>query len=177
MNITEVILSRSGTQVAPRTLDDLLEVVPGLRKWRSLDSDTLRRLLGREARRCTWCDATVPPRRHQWCSDGCVDAFKLRCDPNRYVPFIISRDRGICQLCQRDTFTSEQEGAKVPRTLPPRELALALSAIGFARGRWREVDHLIPVVLGGGLCPPENLRLVCGTCHKAECDRLAKGRK
>jgi 5-methylcytosine-specific restriction endonuclease McrA len=38
------------------------------------------------------------------------------------------------------------------------------------------VDHILPVCEGGGLCGLDNLRLLCGTCHKAECDKLARRR-
>lgn len=31
-----------------------------------------------------------------------------------------------------------------------------------------EVDHIIPVCRGGGLCGPDNLRTLCVPCHKIE---------
>lgn len=46
----------------------------------------------------------------------------------------------------------------------------------FARGRFHEVDHIVPVVEGGGLCTIDNLRLLCGTCHNQETKKLAKRR-
>lgn len=40
-----------------------------------------------------------------------------------------------------------------------------------------EVDHIIPVVEGGGSCGIDNLRLLCSKCHKGETKALAKRRK
>lgn len=48
-----------------------------------------------------------------------------------------------------------------------------MKEFGFARGRWHEIDHEVPVVEGGGLCHPDRLRLLCGKCHALETAELA----
>lgn len=54
-----------------------------------------------------------------------------------------------------------------------------LSARGFteieSRSLW-EADHIVPVVLGGGLCGLENYRTLCMPCHKIETKALAAHR-
>ncbi len=48
---------------------------------------------------------------------------------------------------------------------------------GFPSGRaWWEVDHIVPVVLGGGCCGLDNLRTLCVPCHKKATARLAAER-
>ncbi len=37
-----------------------------------------------------------------------------------------------------------------------------------------EVDHIQPLIEGGKLCDPVNLRTLCHDCHKAETTELAK---
>lgn len=170
-----------------RTLDDLMTVLPAIRKTRRLNADTLRWLLDRQRGQCTWCGAPVGKGRSKWCSDQCVDAFKSRCCTQTQMRLVIQRDRGICQSCGRDTVASERAGklawqeAKFPLGIPwanrGPERDKIFAAYGWARGQWREVDHILPVVSGGGLRGIENLRLLCGECHQHETARLAASRK
>lgn len=44
-------------------------------------------------------------------------------------------------------------------------------------GDGSEVDHIIPVCEGGGLCGPENLRLLCTKCHKEQTKLLMERRR
>lgn len=39
-----------------------------------------------------------------------------------------------------------------------------------------EVDHILPLIEGGKLCDPANLRTLCSACHKIETAALAKRR-
>jgi 5-methylcytosine-specific restriction enzyme A len=177
------------------TLDDLLAMLPGLRRCRSLNAAWMRILLDRPRGQCTWCGEPVGRGRSTWCSDRCVEAFRLRCDPATQMRFVLERDRGICAMCGRDTVASERDGAAAsnalraeacpngtsPYGLSPedrRSLAerqrVVLESHGWSRHSWREVDHVVPVVEGGGLLGPDNLRLLCGACHAAETARLRK---
>jgi hypothetical protein len=50
-----------------------------------------------------------------------------------------------------------------------------LAAAGWPLGResfW-DMDHIIPVIEGGGLCGLDNYRTLCVPCHKAETKKLA----
>ena len=42
----------------------------------------------------------------------------------------------------------------------------------FCGEHGHEVDHIIPVSRGGGLCTEENLRLLCKRCHLKETQKL-----
>jgi ribosomal protein L37E len=170
------------------TFDDLLNHIPGLRRLRQLNADMLRILFDRKAGECSWCGQPVGKGRSTWCSDACVEAFKLRCHPMTWRDFVEKRDGGICRRCGRDTVAAESE-AKTKRLVawPNRlrdetmeewvirkEVAIAqLRLMGHSRGRWREVDHDPPVSEYGGLCDPAQLRLLCGTCHDEATAQLA----
>jgi hypothetical protein len=128
----------------------------------------------------------------KWCGPACVDAFKLRCDASRQRTFVVNRDAGVCRVCNRDTLAAERDAeAAGLKTWVSRQRdesdyefvarqklnAGRLLALGFARGRWREVDHDPPVVEGGGLCDPSELRLLCGSCHQTVTGELAGRRR
>ena len=182
----------SETFSKPNTLDDLLAIVPGLGRRRSLNADWLRLLLDRQRRQCTWCGEMVPPGRSAWCSDQCVGEFKARCDPNTARRLVLERDGGICQACGRDTLRAEQE-AKERRldrwaSIRPGETAQqnadrraanlkAMEQLGYGRGVWREVDHYPAVSEYGGLCPVSQMRLLCGACHARVTAELSARRK
>ena len=169
----------------PNTLDDLLKLLPGLRKLRSINAGWLRTLLDRPKRTCTWCGKRVGRGRTTWCSDECVTAFKNRCDYNCAMRYVMARDKGICKICGRNTLTAEREFKKIvhdmegqgalPDSEPSKSMAISeiQAQFGFSRGRWHEVDHEIPIAEGGGLCDPKHLRVLCGVCHLEETKRLA----
>lgn len=164
-------------------LDDLLAVVPGLRKLRRLNADLLRIMLDRSKGQCTWCGQPVGKGRSKWCGEVCVEQFKLRCDSAYQRTFVEKRDGMVCRICGRDITAAKQqlrEGRKAilgDQTLSPdeqrRQVAELEAACGFARLTHHEVDHIVPVCEGGGLCGPEGLRLTCGTCHAAETKKLS----
>lgn len=170
----------------PKTLDELLIVVPGLTRARSLNAETLRLLLDRGAKECTWCGVQVTKGRSKWCSDACVEAFQLRCCSNTIRTFVSKRDQYVCQICGFNTYGAEaahRRGLQALRlqNLSPAHFAIERDRLNAelhcARGSVREVDHIIPVIEGGGLCTLDNMRLVCGTCHLAVSNELVKRRK
>ncbi|KKM02862.1 hypothetical protein LCGC14_1780180 [marine sediment metagenome] len=52
--------------------------------------------------RCRECGKPVPPGRRSWCGQDCVDAHRLRTDPNFQRLTVFNRDRGVCAECGRD---------------------------------------------------------------------------
>ena len=51
---------------------------------------------------CRWCNLEVPPGRQTFCSDWCVEEWKLRTDPGHLRERVFARDRGICAQCGLD---------------------------------------------------------------------------
>lgn len=160
------------------TLDDLLKLVPGVCRLRTLSADMLRILLDRQRHECTWCGDIVPKRRKTWCGDECYRAFRLRCDSAYVAQIVRERDNDLCQICGRDTAAAEREYRAIEQAQENKQRFRAMTwqereaellplrrKFGWARGRFREVDHATPVVEYGGLCGPDELRLLCGECH------------
>lgn len=170
---------------APRTLDDAIAVLPGLRRFRQISCDDLRRLLDRQKGECTWCGGEVKKPRRTWCSDACVSAFALRCDPKAIRSFIEQRDHEICHYCGCDCRklrrvlrsmrgVLEGWGRSTAEQLRYREWYREFREL-VGTGDW-EAHHLDPVIEGGGLCSPDRLVTACLPCHKAQTKTLAKKR-
>lgn len=118
--------------------------------------------------------------------------YTIRCDSRYAREYVWARDHGICQICGVDLakiqrvatilrldhdlidFYSHYEHRYESYKEGSIELDY-LGTIGFSpsphRALW-EVDHIIPVCEGGGFCGPENLRLLCESCHAEETARL-----
>ena len=161
----------------PCELDELMKQQPELQTMRVITADSLRARFERLKKTCTWCGADCRGQRTRWCSQECVRGFESRCHPSAQARLVQLRDHDICQQCGLDTSESaarwrEHQGTGRPRRDQP-ELAIKY---GWGRGRWAEVDHIIPVVLGGGLCRLSNLRVLCGACHASETAELAARR-
>lgn len=100
------------------------------------------------------------------------------------------RDRGVCANCGTDTHrqrlafirlcTWGERGRWFSPRQHPRVAKLAQRKYGIPRGRlrgeWWDMDHILPVVEGGGACGLENLRTLCIPCHKKETAALAARR-
>lgn len=152
-------------------------------RLRKIAADRLRRNLLRQKGSCTWCGQQVPKGRRSWCSQTCVDAFMCR-QPSTARGIVTQRDRGICQQCGRDTgriksllYRLRYQGGYVaqspawPEAYKCYEQLLLGLGFNAPHGQlWRaelfEVDHIVPVADGGGLCTPAGLATLCVPCHK-----------
>lgn len=151
---------------------------------------------------CRRCGAEVPKGRRSFCGDTCVHEWKVRTDPGYARKIVFERDGGVCVACGLDTEQIKRafRAAMVEATgdsgwwcysiavglhqhVPAAiETVGRLRALGFGRtDHFWEMDHIVPVVEGGGGCGLENLRTLCRPCHlgstKALRGRLARGRK
>lgn len=106
-----------------------------------------------EGRRlCLVCELPLPRRRHSYDTDECyrrnTAAIMRR--------LVCRRDLGICALCGSGEF------CEYPR---PSRYCISTSD-------W-EMDHIVPVAEGGGLCGLDGYRTLCVPCHKIESAKLA----
>lgn len=116
---------------------------------------------------CRWCDLEIlAKRRRTFCSDYCVDQWRLRTDPGYLRDRVFARDRGVCAGCRADT-VSIFAALKRARG---RERAAGLRFYGMktiaARKSLWDADHIVPVAEGGGQCDLDNLRTLCVACHR-----------
>lgn len=115
---------------------------------------------------CRWCNLEVPPRRRSFCSDYCVEEWRLRTDPGYLRERVFDRDRGVCAACGCDTVSAflllkRSRGANRAALLASWGLAR------FHRSSLWDADHIVPVAEGGGECDLSNLRTLCLHCHRA----------
>ena len=114
---------------------------------------------------CRWCNLEVPQPRRTFCSDWCVQQWRLRSDPGYLRQRVFERDLGVCAICGLHT---QAEWIRIRRLrYPQRRLALADWGLrGTSRRTLWDADHILPVAEGGGQCDLDNLRTLCLKCHR-----------
>jgi 5-methylcytosine-specific restriction enzyme A len=130
---------------------------------------------------CRWCKNPVPKKRRTFCSAECVHQHKLRSDVDYLRNEVEKKDNGVCAKCGRDCLKLLAEVRD--RSRWSEEAAItSLRLLGY--NRWRaekavldgmalwDVDHLRPVVEGGGGCEIELIRSLCVPCHRQETKQL-----
>jgi len=129
---------------------------------------------------CRWCNLEVPKGRRTFCSDWCVEEWRVRSDPGYVREKILERDRGICAACGVDCLQAERElkrlrGASRLKAFLDWGLSPGFRA-ATRRTLW-DADHIIPVVEGGGECDLTNIRTLCLKCHRAATAELRERRR
>jgi len=116
--------------------------------------------------------------RRTFCSEACVVEWKIRTQPEFAAEQVHSRDKGICALCQRDCDALHRKIRVTKWARRGRRMAeLGLPAYLLRRRRYWEVDHIRPVVEGGGSCGLENLRTLCWECPRKVTRELQERRR
>lgn len=131
---------------------------------------------------CRECGTETEPPKRTFCSSPCVDAWKAKW-PSDQRRAVLARDHGVCAACGIDCLALEQELARL-RVL---DLGLLLARVaelgltrrmlvgGFFNSLW-EMDHIVPVIEGGGDLGLSNLRTLCWKDHAIETAKLAARR-
>jgi len=91
------------------------------------------------ARKCRNCDKQVGRGRRYYCSEECLREFT---EDHTWAPvraFVLKRDRYRCSICNQRLRKSRLD-----------------------------VDHIVPIRMGGNPYDKENLRTLCKDCHKAK---------
>ena len=116
---------------------------------------------------CRWCELEVlAKRRRTFCSDYCVDQWRLRTDPGYLRDSVFARDGGVCALCAAATVAIYNALKRSRGAARAAGLSLyGMKTIGSRRSLW-DADHIVPVAEGGGQCDLDNLRTLCLPCHR-----------
>jgi len=120
---------------------------------------------------CRWCDLEVPAGRLSFCSDWCVEEWKLRSDPGHLRERVLERDHGICANCGLDCI-AELRRVKKLRGMARRKAMLDWQ-MRKRKTLW-DADHIVPVAEGGGECDLSNMRTLCLKCHRMRTDELRR---
>jgi 5-methylcytosine-specific restriction endonuclease McrA len=113
---------------------------------------------------CRWCNLEVPAGRQTFCSEFCVEEWRLRSNPGHLRERVFERDKGICAVCGTDCQAAFHHLKRQRGTAKLR----ATAEWGLTKNRkslW-DADHIIPVVEGGGECDLANMRTLCLKCHR-----------
>lgn len=157
---------------------------------RTITAVKLRVGLKRERGHCTWCNAELPSGRSRWCSEECKGEGYIRFGHWHYS--VESRDKGVCVLCGFDSLACQNRVKEIYRKSKGglwdsgkggwtrshchsfQRIRRFSSRTGVGpTGQPYEVDHIVPVVEGGGCCGLDNLRTLCFVCHRSVTKALA----
>ena len=130
---------------------------------------------------CRQCNTEVPKGRRTFCSNECVDEWKVKTDPGHARHLVNNRDKGICVLCRLDcnrlkVMLDRSYGTKAIRIKHLFYFVTGrphTSKFAMWRSLW-EMDHTVPVSEGGGECGLDNLRTLCVWCHNTVTADLRK---
>jgi len=125
---------------------------------------------------CRRCSAEIAKGsgRRTFCSEACVIDWKIRTQPEFAAEQVHARDKGVCLSCARDCDALQRKIRVTKWARRKRRMAeLGLPEYLRNRRRYWEVDHIQPVVEGGGSCGLENLRTLCWECHRRVTRELA----
>lgn len=121
---------------------------------------------------CRWCNLEVPHGRFTFCSEWCVEEWRLRTDPSHLRERVLERDRGVCASCGLDCIA---EWRRIKRLKGyARRKVLADWRLGGRKSLW-EADHVVPIADGGGECDLSNMRTLCLRCHRVRNFKLRSG--
>lgn len=118
---------------------------------------------------CRWCSLEVPVGRLTFCSDCCVEEWRLRSNPGHLRDRVFERDRGVCALCATNC-VAQYSHIKRLRGVA-RAKAVEAWGLGRRKSLW-DADHIVPVAEGGGECDPSNMRTLCLKCHRVHTSAL-----
>ncbi|MBV9762364.1 MAG: HNH endonuclease [Acidobacteriaceae bacterium] len=118
---------------------------------------------------CRWCGLEAPAGRQTFCSDWCVEEWKLRSSPAHLRERVFERDRGVCAICRIDCLAEFRRIRKLRG--PARLKATADWGLRGRKTLW-DADHILPVAEGGGQCDLSNMRTLCLKCHRLHTARL-----
>lgn len=145
---------------------------------RSMAVTDFRAAVGTKKGLCTWCDKPVPRGCRVYCSAACSDEVYIRCHPGTARHHVRYRDKAVCGICGLDTKTLLRWKN---RDKSPAEYKEMLRKFGYEDSPWArssrwDMDHVVPVIEGGGMCSLEGLRTLCAPCHKRKTKELASRR-
>jgi 5-methylcytosine-specific restriction protein A len=115
---------------------------------------------------CRWCSLEVPAGRFTFCSEFCVEEWRLRTNPAHLRERVFQRDKGICSSCGLDCQAALLH-LKKSRGTARLKLQVEWGVSASRKSLW-DADHIVPVVEGGGECDLSNMRTLCLKCHRVE---------
>lgn len=143
---------------------------------------------------CAWCGYIS---RLKYCGDDCKGSAYLYCIPQSPESkiFHLLRQHMACKLCgldysdflnkkylaaerRRKRLIEDYSGIESLKSIVEdlKEDSISLYQIGYGTGDTIQVDHIIPIFMGGQSLGVENIQILCKPCHKQKTtmERLVK---
>ncbi len=123
---------------------------------------------------CVWCGEKVEGRRRSWCSDKCVDEYRIANFAGDAWQAVWKRDKGKCASC--GLTPDERPGHWIRGRQRTRWYSDSYhwTEIEWSGRRW-EADHIFPLWKVDRTVPDAfwfwtlaNLQTLCEPCHKAK---------
>lgn len=123
------------------------------------------------------CGREVFAPRLRYATKQCRDKFKLRSDPSYLRQQVWLRDKGICAECGRDTVAQWDRLTELKYEERLRVAAMyCIPKHRLRKGELWDVDHIVPVVQGGGEAGLDNLQTLCLSCHREKTTAAAQSK-
>lgn len=139
-------------------------------------------------RLCRLCKTETTYKRATLCSEACRIKWDVLTSPSYARRRVYERDKGVCAVCSLDTemlvkLIKAPQGAysKFPYRERPASRFLTRKPhwyhplLGNRQSLW-DMDHIVPVIDGGGECDLGNLQTMCLWCHREKTAAMAKRR-
>ena len=131
---------------------------------------------------CRYCGHEIPEgRRRTFCSDRCVESWRIETDPAFCARKMEARDHGVCSICGTDTIIERQKARKDPlwymREAPNPQFAQRPPWPKDTDRRWWEDHHIVAIRDGGAGCALDLHATVCVVCHKKVTKKQRQGWK
>jgi len=128
---------------------------------------------------CRHCGEEVPKRRRTFCSELCVERWRIKTDPSFLRSLVWKRDRGLCARCGLKCRDLEKSLKLLRQVLVrlghPKAYGNLRSLMKIqSRHTFWDADHIRAVAEGGGECGLENMQTLCLWCHR---DKTAEMRR
>ncbi|CAH1791115.1 unnamed protein product [Owenia fusiformis] len=125
----------------------------------------------------------------RFCSRDCAEASFMKTSREYAVKEVFQAERGVCQMCKFDCehlrlTLSDSASLKERATTIDSSIYKVLSVSEKQamikrpqiKGKFYQVDHIVPVMEGGGWADLTNLRTLCTVCHKRVTSEQLKNR-
>ena len=132
---------------------------------------------------CRWCLKKVSPPRRTFCSPDCVHEYSLRTSTSYARRCVRLRDKGICAKCGLDTYKITKGLRKPLKGETKTQWKNRVSAIrkkyrlGPKRVTAWDMDHILAVAEGGGLCGLLGYQTLCTICHQVKSKEMMARRR
>ncbi|HLY11398.1 MAG TPA: HNH endonuclease signature motif containing protein [Planctomycetota bacterium] len=120
---------------------------------------------------CRQCGQEVPKGRRTFCSDACVDGWRVKTDPAYLRSLVWKRDRGRCASCGLRCKDLEKSLTLLSQVLSRLGASGVYGSVRKAmkvknRHSFWDADHIRAVADGGGECGVDNIQTLCIWCHR-----------